>query len=59
MICPDLDKRYERLDEAKAAHPNEVMSTEEIRCIWEIQTHANRGHDGKPCPGDWARKIEL
>jgi len=57
MICLELDKRYERLDETKAAHPREALSSEEIDCIREIQAHANRGHDGKPCPGDWARKI--
>ncbi|SRR6266849_3037048 len=57
MICPVLDKQYERLDAAKAAHPDEVMSAEEIHWIWEIQAHANRGHNGKPCPGDWARGL--
>jgi hypothetical protein len=59
MICPALDKKYERLDAVKAAHQEEPLSVEvfmeEMRCIWEIQAHASHGHNDEPCPGDWAQ----
>jgi hypothetical protein len=59
MICPVLDKTFERLDEARAAHLGEAMCAEKMRCIWQIQAHASRGHDDKPCPGDWAQMYRF
>ncbi len=59
MICPALDKKYERLDAVRAAHQNGPLSVdaflEEMRYTWEIQAHASHGHNDKPCPGDWAQ----
>ncbi len=55
MICPVLDRKCRQLDAVKAAHHDEVMSPEEMRCMWDVQAHASHGHDDKPCPGDWAQ----
>lgn len=55
MNCPVLNNLHIRRDLAKAAHPDELLSAAEMHWAWEIEDHASHGHDGKPCPGDFAQ----
>lgn len=57
MCCHELDNLYARRDLAKAAHPNEVLSGEEMHWMWAIEAHASHGHDGEPCPGDFCTDV--
>src|ERR1019366_1145161 len=59
MICHELDNRCARLDTADAAYWNEPHSTERLtqwmQAISAVEAHASHGHDGNPCPGDFAQ----
>jgi hypothetical protein len=55
MICRELDHLYNRLDLAGIIKGSgKDFSAKEMRLMWEIQAHTSHGHDGEPCPGDFA-----